>query len=143
MTSSSRNLDDTPNLGKNRLAFTLDLAPEDNTVPEPFSSDAVVLKNWRFQMLIPFTVEGRLTAFLGPFHKNHPSDIQECFPCYPDAMPPAFKKNSVLNLKFMSPKTRVFRSMSSPGNKEYLAWLAKVQGKRQDHSKKMGIFDII
>lgn len=43
----------------------------------------------------------------------------------------------------MNPKTRVFRSMPSPGNKEYLAWLSKVQGKRHDQWKKAGIFDVI
>lgn len=143
MTSSSRTYDDITTLGKNRLAFALDSAPEDNTVPDPRSTDVVTVDNWKHQMMIPFKVEGTLTAFLWPFYKTHPSDIHECFPCYPEAMPPAFKRDVILDFRYMSPKIRVFRSMPTPGNKEYLAWLAKIQNKKQDQWKKIGIFDLI
>ena len=97
MTSSSKNLDDTPNLGKNRLAFALDSAPENNTVSDPRSTDVVTVNNWKRQMLIPFKVEGTLTAFLGPFYEHHQSKRQKCFPCYPEAMPPASREMSFWN----------------------------------------------
>lgn len=143
MTSSSRIYDDITSLGKNCLTFALDSAPEDNIVPDPYSTDEVTVNTWKRQMLIPFKVDGTVTAFLGSHFKHHPSKIQKCFPCYPEAMPPAFDRDITLDFKYMSTKTRVFRSMPTPRNKEYLAWLAKVQSKKQDQWKKIGIFDLI
>lgn len=43
----------------------------------------------------------------------------------------------------MDLEDRVFRSMPTPGDKEYLAWLDKVQNKRQAQWKTEGIFDAI
>lgn len=121
MTSSSRTLEDITSLGKNRLTFALDPAPNDGIVSDPYSTDEVTVTTWQRHMLIPFKVDGTVMAFLGPYFKQHPTDIQICFPCLPNAMPPAFDREITLDFKYLSTKTRVFRSMPTPGNKEYLA----------------------
>lgn len=43
----------------------------------------------------------------------------------------------------MDPESRVFRSMPTPGNKDYLAWLDRVQSKHQVQWKTAGLFDAI
>lgn len=58
-------------------------------------------------------------------------------------MPPAFDRSIALDVRFMEAKARVFRSMPTPGNKEYLAWLSKVQHKCHDQWRSVGIFDLI
>lgn len=58
-------------------------------------------------------------------------------------MPPAFDRSVVLDVRFMEAKARVFLSMPTPGNKEYLVWFNKVQRKRQDQWQSAGIFDLI
>lgn len=129
--------------GNNCIAFSLDSSPSDDTVANPHSTDGVTVVIWQCQMLIPFTVGGTVKALLGPYFTKHPVDLQDCFPSLPEAMPPAFKRDINLDFRYMSTKTRVFRSMPTPGNKEYLAWLAKVQRHKQAQWKKIGIFDLI
>lgn len=131
MASTSQNLaknTNAPDVGDNHVAFCLPNAQGVTSVPQPFFKDEMVVKNWRYQMLIPFTVGEKLVAFHGPLFdsRTNPSKIQAFFPCYPQAIPLAFQRDVVLDLKFMNPKRRVFRSMPSLGNKEYLAWLSKV-----------------
>lgn len=78
-------------------------------------------------MLIPFIFVDKLIDF----HSFTPS------------IPLTFEKDGSIDVKFMDPKARVFRSMPTPGNKEYVAWLNKVQYKRQEQWKMAGIFDAI
>lgn len=143
MASTSGTSVDTTSFGKNRLAFALDSAPSNDIVADPHTSDEVTIIIWQRQMLIPFAVDGTVKAFLGPYFHEQPVEIQDCFPFLTAAMPPAFKKDIILDFKYMSTKNRVFRSMPTPGNKEYLAWLAKVQRHKQEQWKKIGIFDLI
>ncbi|XP_058753057.1 uncharacterized protein LOC131626238 [Vicia villosa] len=58
-------------------------------------------------------------------------------------MPVAFEKNRQMDLKFMDPTMRVFRSTPPPGNKDFLAWLDKVQAKKHQRWEELGIFDAI
>lgn len=85
-------------------------------------------------MLIPFLIDKKLVAFHGPFpySKSAPKAVQGYFPGYAPAAPLAFDKDGIIDVRFMDPKARVFRSMHTPSNKEYLAWLNKVQIKLQD-----------
>lgn len=143
MASTSGTSDKVTCFGKNRLAFTIDSSPSNDTIADPHTTDEVTKIIWQRQMLIPFKVNDTVNAFLGPHFHKRPVEIQDCFPSLPEAMPPAFKKNIVLDFKYMSTKTRVFRSMPTPGNKEYLAWLSKFQRHKQEQWKKIGIFDLI
>lgn len=43
----------------------------------------------------------------------------------------------------MNPSKRIFRSSPTPNNKEYIAWLEKVQGQLKVQWENLGIFDII
>lgn len=81
-------------------------------------------------MLIPFVVKKKLCVFHGPYPdaRTHPTKVQKYFPYLTPATPRAFKKGH-LDLKFMDPDARVFRSMPTLGNKYYLAWLKTVQAK--------------
>lgn len=82
-------------------------------------------------MLIPFVINNKLVAFHGPYPdtKSKAKMVKGYFPGYTPATPPAFDKDGVIDVRFMNPKARVFRLMPTPGNKEYLAWLNKVQRK--------------
>lgn len=82
-------------------------------------------------MLIPFVVAGKLVAFHGPYPdtKTQPKTVQSHFPSYTPAIPPTFEKDGTIDIKFMNPKAKVFRSMPTPGNKECVAWLNKVKRK--------------
>lgn len=85
-------------------------------------------------MLIPFFVDKKLVAFHGPLAdpKSSPKVVQIFSPDYGHVAPPSFDKAEVIDVRFMDSKARVFRSMPTPGNKEYLAWLNKVHKKHQD-----------
>lgn len=74
-------------------------------------------------MLIPFVVDKKLVAFHGPLAdpKSTPKVVQGFFPGYGPAAPPSFDKAGAINVRFMDSKARVFISMPTPGNKEYLA----------------------
>lgn len=115
--------------GNNLIAFKLTTKESMNHIPQPTSSDEVVVKNWQRQMLIPFVVDRKMFAFHGPLadQKSSPKVVAAFFPGYAPAARPAFDKSVILDLRFMEAKARVFRSMPTPGNKEYLAWLNKVQ----------------
>lgn len=116
-----------------------------NHIPQPVYSDEAVMKNWQHQMLIPFVVDRKLFEFHGPLTepKSSPKVVAAFFPGYVPAPPPAFDKSVVLDVRFMEAKARVFRSMHTHRNKEYLAWLNKVQRKCQDQWKGEEIFDAI
>lgn len=79
-------------------------------------------------MLIPFVVDRKLVAFHGPLAdpKSSLKVIAAFFPGYAPTAPPAFDKSVVLDVRFMEAKARVFRSMHTPRNKDYLVWLNKV-----------------
>lgn len=70
-------------------------------------------------MLIPFVIDIKLVVFHGPFldSKSAPKVVKVYFPSYAPAAPPAFHKDGTINVRFMDPKARVFRSMPTPGNK--------------------------
>lgn len=116
-----------------------------NCIPQITSSDEAVMKNWQRQMLISFMVDRKLLAFHGPLadQKSSPKVVTTFFLGYKPAAPPAFDKSVILDVRFMEAKSRVFRSMPTPGNKEYLAWLNKVQRKRQDQWRSAGTYDLI
>lgn len=120
--------------GGNPIEFKLNAIESTKHIPQPVSSDETVIKIWQHQMLIPFVIDRKLVAFPGPLPdtESTPKVVQGFFPYYVPAAPPAFDKDGVIDVRFMDPKARVFRSMPTPGNKEYLAWLNKVQRKRQD-----------
>lgn len=96
-------------------------------------------------MVIPFFVTGKLISFHGPYPdtKTQPNNVQSHFPGFTLTLPPAFEKDGTIDIKFMDPKARFFRSMPTPGNMEYVAWLNKVQRKCQDQWTSDGIFDTI
>lgn len=73
-------------------------------------------------------VDTKLLAFHGSLanNKSSPNNVAPFFPGYKPDMPPAFDRSVLLDVRFMEAKARVFRSMPTPGNKEYLAWLNKV-----------------
>lgn len=77
---------------------------------------------WAKQLLIHFSLSDKLLAFLGMFltAKSHPGKVINFFPCYPVAMPSAFKEHS-LDLSFMKIPMCVFRSAPPSQNKEYIA----------------------
>lgn len=96
-------------------------------------------------MVIPLVVDKKLLSFHGPLIDNFfsPNTVAPFFPGYKPAIPLAFDRSVILDVRFMEEKARVFLSMLTPGNKEYLAWLNKVQHKRQDQWRSVGIFDLI
>lgn len=96
-------------------------------------------------MVIPFVVDKKLLAFHDPLVDKiySPKIVAPFFLGYKPAMPPAFDRSVVLDIIFMEAKARVFLFMFTPGNKEYLAWLNKVQRKRKDQWRSAGIFDLI
>lgn len=57
-------------------------------------------------------------------------------------MPFTFDERS-LDLSFMETPTHVFRSTPPAQIEEYIAWLNKVQGKRQKQWEDLGIFNVI
>lgn len=146
MASSANAMDAfTFNTGNNPIAFNLTEEESLKPIPQPTSTDEAVVKIWQLQMLIPFVVDDKLIAFHGPYPdtKTQPRNVQSYFPCFTPALPPDFEKNGSIDLKFMDQKARVFRLISTSGNKEYVAWLNKVQNKRQEQWKMVGIFDTI
>lgn len=96
-------------------------------------------------MLIPFVVDRKLLVFHGPLadQKSSLKVVAVFFPGYKPAASPAFDKSVTLDVRFMEDKARVLRSMPTLGNKEYLAWLNKVQRKCQDQWWSAGIYNLI
>lgn len=131
--------------GNNPISFKLNAKEGMNHIPQPTSSDEVVMKNWQRQMLISFVVDEKLLAFHGSLadQKSSPKDVAAFFPGYKPVAPPAFDKSVVLDVRFMEAKAMVFRSMPTLDDKEYLVWLNKVQRKRQDQWRSAGICDLI
>lgn len=129
----------------NPIAFKLTAKEGINRIPQPQSSDEALIKNWQCQMLIPFVVNRKLLAFHGPLadQKSSPKAVATFFPGYKLAAPPAFDKSVTLDVRFMEAKARVFRFIPTPGNKEYMAWLNKVQRKCQDQWRSAWIYDLI
>lgn len=130
------------NTADNSIAFKLNAKESMKCIHQPYSSDETVMKILQRQMLIPFVVDKKLVTFHGPLvePKSSPKAVQDFFPGYGPAAPPSFDKAGVIDVRFMDSKARVFRSMLIPGNKEYLAWLNKVQRKCQDQWRSAGIF---
>ena len=114
-------------------------------IPQPISTDESVIKIWQRQMLVPFVIDRKLVAFHGPLpdSKSAPKVVQGFLPSYVPAAPPTFDKDEAIDVRFMDPKARVFRSMPTPGNKEYLAWLDKGKRKCQNQWRSVRIFDAI
>lgn len=114
-------------------------------IPQPTSTDEAVVKIWQCQMLITFFIDEKLVAFHGTYldTKPQPKMVQGHFPGYTHAAPPAFEKDGTIDIRFMDPKARVFRSMPTPDNKEYIVWINKVQRKRQDQWRRARIFNAI
>ena len=131
--------------GHNLTAFKLTAKEGMKSTHQPSSSDEAILKNWQNQLVIPFVVDKKLLAFHGTLvdAKSSPTNVAPFFPRYKPVMPPAFDRSVVLDVGFMEAKARVFHSMPTPGNKEYLVWLSKVQRKRHDQWRSAGIFDLI
>lgn len=129
----------------NPIAFKLIAKEVINRIPQPTSSYEAVMKNWQLQTLILFVVDRKLLAFHGPLadQKSSSKAVAAFFPGYKPAAPLAFDKSVTLDVRFMEVKARVLRFMPTPGNKEYLAWLKKVQQKRQDQWQSAGIYDLI
>lgn len=109
--------------GHNPITFKLSSKEGMNLIAQSTSSDEAIIKNWQCQMVIPFVVDKKLLAFHGPLadQKSSPRTVTPFFPAYKLAMPPAFDRSVVLDVRFIEAKARVFRSMPTPGNKEYLA----------------------
>lgn len=133
------------NTGGNPIAFQLSTVESTKHIRQPVSTDEVMMKIWKCQMPIPFVINRKLVAFHEPLldPKSTPKAVQGFCPSYVPAAPPPFDKAEAINVRFMDPKAKVFRSMPTPGNKEYLAWVNKVQRKRQDQWRSIGIFDAI
>lgn len=74
--------------------------------------------------------------------KSQSRKVKNFFPCYHVTMTYTFEECS-LDLSFMEAPTRVFRSAPPAQNKEYIAWLNKVQSKRQKQWEDLCIFDVI
>lgn len=131
--------------GNNPIAFKLTAKEGINRIPQPTSSNETVVKNWQRQMLIPFVIDRKLLAFHGPLadQKFSLKAVAAFFPGYKPVAPPTFDKFVVLDVRFMEAKARVFRSMPTLGNKDYLAWLNKVQQKHQDQWRSVGIYELI
>lgn len=83
------------------------------------------------QVLISFTLSGKLLAFLGPYltSKSQPKNVNNFYSCYPVIVPSVFEER-FLDLSFMEKHVCVFRSAPPTQSKEYLVWLNKVEIKR-------------
>lgn len=81
---------------------------------------------------MPLTHFGKFLVFLRPYPttKSIPGKVKNLFPCYPITMPSTFEERSH-DLFFRETHARVFRSAPLTKSKEYIAWLNKVQDKRQ------------
>lgn len=123
--------------------FQLTEAKSLKLIPQPTYTNKAVVKIWQCQMLILFVVADKLITFHGsyPNAKTQPKNVQSHFPGFTPTLPPTFEKDGTIDVKFMDPKARVFSSMPTPGNKEYVAWLNKVQLKCQDQWRGAGIFN--
>lgn len=107
------------NTGDNPIAFQLNTIERTKCISQPIYTDEAMIKIWQCQMLIPFVIDRKLVAFHGPlpFPKSTPKAVQGVFPGYVHAAPPAFDKAGAIDVRFMDPKARVFRSMHIPSNK--------------------------
>lgn len=56
---------------------------------------------------------------------------------------PSVIEEHALNMPFMDKHVRVFQSAPPNQNKDYLAWLEKVQTQRKKKWKELGIYDMI
>lgn len=115
---------------KNQMAFIIpqkeDEQRRDFILEPPLSKEKI--SNWVKQVLIPFSLSNKLFAFLGayPTTKSQDGKVKNFFPSFPVTMLSAFEERS-FHLSFIDKPTGVFRSAPPAPNKEYIAWLDKVQ----------------
>lgn len=135
----------THDTSNNPITFNLAKKEGLTMVPQPPSNNPSKVETWQRQTLIPFMVTEKLLAFHGtlPDERMQPKKVQKVFPCFTLTVPSTFEKDGIIDLKFMDPEARVFQSIPTPDNKEYIAWLDRVQNKRQAQRKIAGIFDAI
>lgn len=125
---------------KNLMAYTIFPSENDEgryLVPKPpMSKERISI--WKKYVLIPFSIYGKLMAFLGsyPPAKTHIEKAKNFFLCYLVNMPSAFEERS-LDFSFMETLACVFWYAPPTQSKEYLAWLNKVKNKK---TKIMGRF---
>lgn len=115
---------------KNPLGFVIPSSKEETIgsfISEPpQEKDKISFR--KYQVLISFSISDKLLAFLGPYHtlKSCPEKGEGLFPCFLPTKHDAFKQH-MLDLKFLDPYERVFRSAPTLNRKEYIAWLDRVQ----------------
>lgn len=142
-TNTSSNKFDT---GKNPMAYTI--FPWENEegdfVLEPEIAKERISIWKKKQVLIHFSLSGKLVAFLGPYPnaKTYTEKVKNFFLGYFVTMPSAFEEHS-LDLSFMETYVCFFWFSSPTQSKEYLAWINKVEGKKQKQWEDLGIFDMI
>lgn len=115
---------------KNLLAFVIPSSEEETSwsdvLEPPQDKEKTVI--WKSYVLLSFCVFEKLLVFLGTHHipKSRPQKVKYCFPCYLLTTPPTFEQR-MLDLKFLDPSERVFRSAPTLNSKEYNTRLDKVQ----------------
>jgi len=95
---------------------------------------------WKSQVIIPCPNSPH--AYLGPIpdDKDNNEALSAIFPCFEKHSPLIFTKGPY-NLSFM--KYRLRTEPKYENNDEYLCWLNKVEGKKGQFWKDIGIFDLI
>jgi len=97
---------------------------------------------WKSQVLIPQSDSSY--AHLGPIEKSENEELKEIFPCYQKRLPLIFARNLDVPYNLHYIETRVFRAAPRVQNVEdYISWLNKVEKKKGDLWKEIGILDLI
>lgn len=131
---------------KNPLAFTILL--EENAEGRDFIPEPPLLKekisNWPNQVLIPFSLSGKLLKLLSPYPtvKSHSGKVKNFFLGYPITMPSVLEER-ILDISFMDKPAHVFRSTPLTQSKKYITWLEKVQSQRKKQWQELGIYNMI
>jgi len=95
---------------------------------------------WKSQVIIP--CPNLPHAHLGPIldAEDDNEKLNAVFPCFEKCLPLVFTKGPY-NLGFMKSKLRIEPKYENNG--DYLCWLDKVEGKKGQFWKDIGIFDLI
>lgn len=125
-------------IGKKPMAYTIlpsETEEGRDYVPEsPMDKEKISI--WKKQVLIRFTLSGKLSAFLGPYptDKTQPEKVKNFFPCYPVTMPSA-SNNYLLTYPLWKHLCASFDLRLLPKGKSILLGSIKSRGKDKNNGK--------
>ncbi|XLS61047.1 hypothetical protein HN51_015275 [Arachis hypogaea] len=140
MATSSHHLSTSlPSLSKVAICNKTVVKNGKNFAPKPEASKS---KIWESQVLLPLTIDGVDSAFIGPIVSlKIANEIKNIFSGHPQRKSVAFQ--DFIPIGYFDSNNRLFRNSSKTNIEGYHAWLGRVETEKMTLCKEIGIYDLI